>query len=89
MGLSEAEERILSGRIWDDFCDRLKAAGSLVRRDGTPKDVFNQALGYRFLTRILRAGLESRVDYADPQYPAFFRLADETKGVLNDNPDNF
>lgn len=89
MGLGEAEERILSGRTWDDFCDRLKAAGALVRSEGTPKDVFNQALGYRFLTRILRAGLESRLDYADPQYPAFFRLADETKKILNDNPDNY
>lgn len=89
MGLSESEERILSGRVWDDFCDRLKAAGTLVRSEVAPKDVMNQALGYRFLTRILRAGLESRVDYADPQYPAFFRLADDTKKILNDNPDNY
>jgi hypothetical protein len=74
MGMSESEERILSGRIWDDFCDRLKAAGSLVRSEVTPKDVQNQALGYRFLTRILRAGLEQAVDYSDTQYPAFYRL---------------
>lgn len=26
----------------------------------------------------VRAGLESAVDYADPQFPAFLRLADET-----------
>jgi Protein of unknown function (DUF1214) len=89
MGISEAEERIVSGRVWDDFCDRLKAAGALVRSEGTPKDIANQALGYRYLTRILRAGLESRVDYADPEYPAFFRLADDTKKILNDNPDNY
>jgi len=89
MGLSETEERILSGRIWDDFCDRLKVAGGLVRSDGTPKDVQNQALGYRFLTRILRAGLEQAVDYSDTQYPAFYRLADDTKKILNDNPDNY
>ncbi|MCH2173562.1 DUF1214 domain-containing protein [Myxococcota bacterium] len=89
MAQNEAEQRILDGRIWEDFCDRLKAAGELVRHDGAPKDVENQAQGYRFLTRILRAGLESQVDYADPQYPAFFRLADETKKILNDNPDNY
>ena len=86
---SEVEERILSGRVWDDFCDRLKAAGALVRADGNPKDVMTQALGYRYLTRMLRAGLERAVDYADPQYPAFYRLADETKKILNDNPDNY
>lgn len=89
MASNEARERILDGRIWDDFCDRLKAAGALVRHEGAPKDAFTQALGYRFLTRMLRAGLESNVDYADPQYPAFFRLADETKKILNDNPDNY
>ena len=76
MGLGDVEERILSGRVWDDFCDRLKAAGALIRAEGNPKDLMTQALGYRFLTRILRAGLERAVDYADPQYPAFYRLAD-------------
>ena len=83
------ETRILDGAVWDDFCDRLKDLGGLVREPGTPTDVVNRAQGYRFLTRILRAGLESAVDYADPQYPAFFRMADETKKILNDNPDNF
>ncbi len=87
-GTNDAEERILDGRIWDDFCDRLKAAGALVRAEENPKDVMNQALGYRHLTRLLRAGLELAVDYADPQYPAFYRLADDTKKILNDNPDN-
>ncbi|MEM7409851.1 MAG: DUF1214 domain-containing protein [Myxococcota bacterium] len=86
---SDSEQRILDGSLWNDFCDRLKAAGALVRGEGVPKDLMNQALGYRYLTRILRAGLESAVDYADPQYPAFFRLADDTKKVLNDNPDNY
>lgn len=83
------EERILSGRVWDEFCDRLKATGALIRADGNPTDLMNQALGYRFLTRVLRAGLERAVDYADPQYPAFYRLADDTKKILNDNPDNY
>jgi hypothetical protein len=86
---TEAEERILNGRIWSDFCDRLKEAGALVRTEGNPTDLVNQALGYRYLTRLLRAGLERSVDYADPQYPAFYRLADDTKKVLNDNPDNY
>ncbi|MFP6654851.1 MAG: DUF1214 domain-containing protein, partial [Myxococcota bacterium] len=89
MSPTEAEDRILNGQIWSDFCDRLKQAGALVRVDGNPMDLQNQALGYRYLTRLLRAGLERSVDYADPQYPAFYRLADDTKKVLNDNPDNY
>lgn len=89
MSESDEAERIRSGRVWDDFCDRLKAAGALIRAEGHPHDLRTQALGYRFLTRLLRAGLERSVDYADPQYPAFYRLADETKKILNDNPDNY
>ena len=88
MAPNEWEERVLDGRIWDAFCERLKKAGDFVDRDGVPRDLQTRALGYRFLTRILRAGLERNVDYADPQYPAFYRVADETKKILNDNPDN-
>ena len=89
MAESKAEQRILDGSMWNDFCDQLKAAGQLLATSDSPGDVENRALGYRFLTRLLRGGLESSVDYADPQYPDFFRLADETKHLLNDNPDNF
>jgi hypothetical protein len=84
-----AAEKAVTGRIWDEFCDALKDAGRLVLRPETPADPLNRALGYRALAQLLRAGLESALDYADPQYPAFFRLADETKKMLNDNPDNY
>jgi hypothetical protein len=83
----EAEERILDGRVWTDFCERLKQTGRFVRAPGVPTDLMNRALGYRFLTRILRAGLERFVDYADPEYPAFYIIADDTKKILNDNPE--
>jgi len=84
----DAIERIMDGSAWDDFCEGLKGLGRLVERPETPGDAQNRALGYRYLTQLLRAGLESSVDYADPEFPAFFRLADETKKMLNDNPDN-
>ena len=89
MAQSEAEKRIMDGSVWNDFCDQLKELGQLVFRPEVPDDPFNHALGYRHLLRLLRGGIESAIDYADPQYPDFFRLADETKGVLNNNPDNY
>jgi hypothetical protein len=46
-------------------------------------------VGLGWVAQLLRAGLESSLDYANPQYPAFFRMADETKKMLNDNPDNY
>lgn len=88
MSPDQATQRIMDGSTWDDFCDQLKDLGKLIERPETPDDPQNRALGYRYLTQLLRAGLESSVDYADPEFPAFFRLADETKKMLNDNPDN-
>lgn len=86
--LEHASQRILSGDAWNDFCDELKVAGQLLSQDGCPQDAFNRMLGYRALTHWLRAGLEMGLDYSHPEFPAFYRLADETKKMGNDNPDN-
>ena len=44
-----AEERVVSGASWDEFCDTLKAAGATILAPGAPRDAFNQAEGYRYL----------------------------------------
>ena len=59
-----AEERVLSGQSWDEFCDTLKAAGATVVAPGAPNDVLNQAEGYRYLARLARAGLENFLECA-------------------------
>lgn len=82
------DDDILSGKLWHDFCDRLKEAGDVVLRDSTPATVFDRAEGYRYLTRLLRAGLESQVESGDPRFPRFYQLANETIKIGNDNPDN-
>ena len=83
-----AEERILSGRSWDDFCDTLKAAGAALHFPGAPRDAFSQAEGYRYLSRLTRAGLVAFVEHADPKAPVLHRVADETVKLGADNPDN-
>ncbi len=88
MAQSDVEQKIIDGSVWEEFCDELKSAGRLVMRPDLPGDPMNRALGFRALAQWLRAGLESALDFADPEFPAFFRLADETKKMLNDNPDN-
>jgi len=55
----DSNARVLSGEAWADFCDSLKDAGELVNAQLAPDDAFNRAEGYRYLTRMLRAGLES------------------------------
>ncbi len=58
---TKAEERVLTGKSWDEFCDMLKAAGASLQAPGAPRDAFNQAEGYRYLARLARAGLENFV----------------------------
>ena len=58
MAMTEAEQRVVDGSTWDAFCDALKEAGKIVQSEKAPKDPFNQAEGYRYLSRLLRGGLE-------------------------------
>ncbi|MBA6412920.1 DUF1214 domain-containing protein [Parahaliea sp. F7430] len=83
------EEKLLSGELWNEFCDALKQAGSQVLAAGVPTDPLSQAEGYRYLTRLLRLSLEKQVEFSDPQYPQFYSLSHETAKIGNDNPDNF
>jgi hypothetical protein len=63
---TEAERRVTSGQAWDDFCDTLKAAGATVLSPSAPHDPLSQAEGYRYLSRVARAGLENFVECSDP-----------------------
>ncbi len=83
-----AAQRVTSGRAWDEFCDTLKAAGVSLNFPGTPRDAFNQAEGYRYLSRLARAGLMAFVEHADPRAPVLHRVANETVKLGSDNPDN-
>ena len=86
--MTEAEQRIVDGSAWNDFCDALKEAGSIVQSEKAPKDAFNQAEGYRYLTRLLRGGLESFLEHRDPAFPQLRCGAHETIKLGADNPDN-
>lgn len=84
-----AAERIVSGQSWNEFCDTLKAASASLTFPGAPTDPFNQAEGYRYLTRLARAGLEAFVEHADPRAPVLHRVVHETVKMGADNPDNY
>jgi hypothetical protein len=85
---SVAEERVVSGRSWEEFCDTLKAAGAALSHGGAPRDAFQQAEGYRYLSRLTRAGLEAFVEHADPERPTLRHVVHETIKMGSDNPDN-
>lgn len=91
-GKSEADaaaERVVAGKSWDEFCDALKAAGAALQFPGAPRDAFSQAEGYRYLSRITRAGLMAFVEHADPRAPVLHRVVNEHTKLGADNPDNY
>ena len=83
-----ADQRVTSGQSWNEFCDSLKAAGAALSFPGAPQDSFSQAEGYRYLSRLTRAGLMAFVEHADPNAPVLHRVVDETTKLGADNPDN-
>lgn len=86
--MSDALSRVLSGKSWDDFCDSLKAAGQIILRPETPATEIDRAEGFRYLSRLARAGLEMMVEFSDVDFPVFYALSHETIKIGSDNPDN-
>jgi len=73
---------------WEAFCDGLKGAGSQLIRDDLYLDELDAAEGLRYLSRMIRTGLERHVESADPAIAFLYPLSDERiKGFGGDNPD--
>lgn len=83
-----AKDAVRSGQAWDDFCDALKRAGQQVLRAEAPDSELDRAEGYRYLTRLLRIGLEMHLEFADVDFPGFLAPSHETGKIGADNPDN-
>ena len=50
MTAKTAEQRIADGSSWSDFCDALERAGEVILREGSPRDPFDRAEGFRYLS---------------------------------------
>lgn len=74
--------------VWEDFCRRLIQAGDTLKSIGAPQDAFNQTEGARYLSRLVRLGLEIYVEAGDPDFPHFYMPSHETAKMGGDNPDN-
>ncbi len=84
-----AYDRLMSGETWDDFCDNLKSAGKTILAEGQPRGALDRAEGFRYLSRLTRAALETFLEYADPLAPVLNRPIHETAKIGADNPDNY
>lgn len=88
MSDQDYESRVLSGKSWEDFCDTLKEAGKQILRPEAPATVLDRAEGWRYLSRLVRLGLENKLEFADTDFPGVYALSHETGKIGADNPDN-
>ena len=87
--IEEARQKLMDGRAWNEFCDALRAAGAIVLDpERSPQGPLDRAEGFRYLTRLLRAGLETFVEDADANAPELLRTCHATVKMGADNPDN-
>ena len=86
-GSTDPIERVETGRAWSDFCDLLRDAGAILRRDDLGLDTFDRAEGLRYLARLTQNGLASFLENPGPRHPVF-RTLPEHCGFGLDNPDN-
>ena len=83
-----AFDDVHSGQAWEAFCDTLKRAGQQVLRPEAAHSELDRAEGWRYLSRLLRIGLEMHLEFADADFPGFFAPSHETGKIGADNPDN-
>ncbi|MBW2427091.1 MAG: DUF1214 domain-containing protein [Deltaproteobacteria bacterium] len=73
-------------RAWIDLCERLKQAAPAL--DAAPaRSPQDRATGYRYLTRLLVQTLDRELEYADPDFPIFFRSQSPRSQQGGPNPD--
>ena len=75
--------------LWKDFCKNLEAAGESVLSSDLALSELDKAEGVRYLTRLLRIGLDMHLENANPAFPNFYQASHATAKIGSDNPDNF
>jgi hypothetical protein len=65
--MSAADDAVVSGQAWSEFCRSLEQAGQQLLRG--PKTPLDQAEGIRYLSRLLRNSLYATFENSDPDRP--------------------
>ena len=81
------DARVMAGEAWEQLCDTLKEVSRLVLGEGVPDSPRDRAEGFRYLTRLLAAGIVVCIESADPDYPEFGRMVDHSMKWGLDCPD--
>lgn len=73
---------------WTDFCTRLAAIGERIVGDEFPNGDRERAEGFRYLGRMAVFATQWFVEFADPEFPAFYRFDDDVVKWGAPNADN-
>jgi hypothetical protein len=73
---------------WVEFCDALRTTGTEILHGADDADGVSQAEGLRYLTRLLRSGIEKFVEYSDPDDPVLANVYNDRLKWGLDNPDS-
>ena len=73
---------------WENFCDELKKASHILRREDLELTDFDRVEGVRYLSRLARSGISTFAELSGPRHPVFRTQPDLVKMGL-DNPDNY
>ena len=65
-----------------------QARGAVMEAARFHSTELDRAEGFRYLTRLLRLGLESKLEYSDTDFPGLYALSHTTAKIGADNPDN-
>ncbi|MGE0387442.1 MAG: DUF1214 domain-containing protein [Gammaproteobacteria bacterium] len=74
-------------REWHAFCERLKAAGDRVFKDGNPANSLQRADGFRYLTQNLSQAFDLALETKDTKYPAIHAFCAWNRKLGSDNAD--
>jgi len=77
-----------ASKRWAGFCDSIRDAGQEILRSAEGADPVSQAEGLRYLTRLLRSGIEKFVEYSDPDDPYLANVYNDRLKWGLDNPDS-
>ncbi|HUH38036.1 MAG TPA: DUF1214 domain-containing protein [Spongiibacteraceae bacterium] len=81
------DDRQLLTAAWEQFCDQLKAAGSIPLRKGVPVGDLSQAAGFRSLAQNIGLGMQFYLENDDPLRPELLHYFDPLRKQGGDNPD--
>jgi len=76
-------------KLWSKFCRDLDAAGQHILSSDLQTTETERAEGLRYLTRLLRIGLNMHLEHDDPAFPSFYQASHTTAKIGSDNPDNY